>query len=664
MNKTLRNLALVALVAAPFSAFADIKGAGTEADPYQIATVEDLQGAYKLTKVGETIYFVQTADIDMAGVADWHPLTGFTGGTDSYGMIINYDGRNHVIKNFAPTVPSWSSETSGAHKAYGATLFGVPSGVIANLGVENAKCVSNHGTGVLGAYAGYSTGSKMTVKNVYVTGEVDGTGKYAGGMFGCTGNEAEIENCFVNVKLTSTDAEKNLNGGFIGRANNSVSLTNVYAAGTVPANAGLFTAGSGAITVKGAVAFNTGAEKACLNTSVTGDVTMANTDATKAAGIAAVQAWPAFSATENVDGFPALEYTLAGEGTEANPYIIDSAKALCNAYRYAKIGEVTYFKQTADIDMAGVEAYSPIVGYDNGGNSAVVGGKELNSYNKPIDYNGGNHVIKNFAPTKDEYGTAAETNYSYGLTIFGVLVGNVYDLGVVDAEINAGIGRAGILAGYLGYGTLVDVTKVQNVFVTGTMTSAATAGKYVGGMFGTTGSNAFIENCFVNIDLALAGAVKGGAIIATVSKDVELQNVYAAGTVEGNANLLFGTGAASVYAENVIAFNAGKITTAADVDVNGVEVATAATKAQLIKDIQTDWEEFSATKFIDGYPILKSFEAYGVDGEQSGIFDAAVEDGSDAPAVYYNLQGVQVNNPENGIYIVRRGNKVTKEVIR
>lgn len=32
--------------------------------------------------------------------------------------------------------------------------------------------------------------------------------------------------------------------------------------------------------------------------------------------------------------------------------------------------------------------------------------------------------------------------------------------------------------------------------------------------------------------------------------------------------------------------------------------------------------------------------------------------------VYYNIQGMQVENPENGLYIVKRGNKVTKEVIR
>ena len=37
---------------------------------------------------------------------------------------------------------------------------------------------------------------------------------------------------------------------------------------------------------------------------------------------------------------------------------------------------------------------------------------------------------------------------------------------------------------------------------------------------------------------------------------------------------------------------------------------------------------------------------------------------SDASPVYYNLQGAEVTNPEPGVYIVRRGSKVTKEVIR
>lgn len=50
-----------------------------------------------------------------------------------------------------------------------------------------------------------------------------------------------------------------------------------------------------------------------------------------------------------------------------------------------------------------------------------------------------------------------------------------------------------------------------------------------------------------------------------------------------------------------------------------------------------------------------------------GDKDAGVEGitvDENAPAEYYNLQGVRVAEPENGLYIVRRGNKVTKEVVR
>lgn len=46
----------------------------------------------------------------------------------------------------------------------------------------------------------------------------------------------------------------------------------------------------------------------------------------------------------------------------------------------------------------------------------------------------------------------------------------------------------------------------------------------------------------------------------------------------------------------------------------------------------------------------------GVDGIES--------DDANLPAEYYNLQGVKVVNPTEGIYIVRRGSKVSKEIIR
>lgn len=50
------------------------------------------------------------------------------------------------------------------------------------------------------------------------------------------------------------------------------------------------------------------------------------------------------------------------------------------------------------------------------------------------------------------------------------------------------------------------------------------------------------------------------------------------------------------------------------------------------------------------------------DANAAGVENVVVED-EDAPAVYYNLQGIRVANPENGIYIVKKGNKVSKVVL-
>lgn len=49
------------------------------------------------------------------------------------------------------------------------------------------------------------------------------------------------------------------------------------------------------------------------------------------------------------------------------------------------------------------------------------------------------------------------------------------------------------------------------------------------------------------------------------------------------------------------------------------------------------------------------------------IANAAVEDvnvAQDAAPVYYNINGMKVANPGKGLYIVKRGAKVTKEIIR
>ncbi|MDE5607517.1 MAG: hypothetical protein K2I64_01135 [Muribaculaceae bacterium] len=50
--------------------------------------------------------------------------------------------------------------------------------------------------------------------------------------------------------------------------------------------------------------------------------------------------------------------------------------------------------------------------------------------------------------------------------------------------------------------------------------------------------------------------------------------------------------------------------------------------------------------------------------QNAGIDSVVVDENANAPVEYYNLQGVRVQNPANGLYIVKQGNKVVKQVIR
>lgn len=47
--------------------------------------------------------------------------------------------------------------------------------------------------------------------------------------------------------------------------------------------------------------------------------------------------------------------------------------------------------------------------------------------------------------------------------------------------------------------------------------------------------------------------------------------------------------------------------------------------------------------------------------DKTGLDEVIVDE--DAPVEYFNLQGVRVANPENGLYIKRQGNKVEKVVL-
>ena len=653
-------MALVALAAAPFSAFAEIAGSGTEADPYQIATKEDLCSAY--TKCDKQVnYFVQTADIDMAGVKEYFPVN--TMGAD-WSRTIYYDGQNHVIKNFGP---EWHADGQGTNKAYYVTsIFGVVNGWVKNLGVVDATLNTagqKQRAGILCGYAG-SSASKVdktvTFENVYITGTVRGGNRNTGGLAGVNQLPVTIKNCFVNLDFSCEDT-KDGNGMLIGQVSNDVIVETSYIAGKA-AGVCNYTFGTGGdkATFDGCVLFAAPADGANIALGVTddGSITIANTDADKADGIDEVKGWAAFSATEEVGGYPALASFagastpggILGSGTEDDPYQIATKEDLCSAYTKCD-KDVNYFVQTADIDMAGVEEYFPV-------NTIEA------KWHRTIYYDGQNHVIKNFGPKWHADGQGTNKAY-YVTSIFGVVNGWVKNLGVVNATLNTAgqKQRAGILCGYAGSSSsTVDKTVTfENVYITGTVRGG---NRNTGGLAGVNQLPVTIKNCFVNLDFSCEDTKDGnGMLIGQVTNDVTVETSYIAGKVAGVCNYTFGTGGDKAAFDCFVVFaqpadGANIALGVANENGEVIMANTADTKADGIDEVQT-WSAFNEEKMYLGYPALNWQNT-----EVGGINDIVVDNATDAPAVYYNLQGVQVANPSNGIYIVRQGNKVSKQYIR
>lgn len=329
---------------------------------------------------------------------------------------------------------------------------------------------------------------------------------------------------------------------------------------------------------------------------------------------------------------------VAPDGTKEHPYEIATAEDLCNMWSKMKDNAQTYFVQTADIDMAGINAYVA----PNGHSGAFACG---------IYYDGQNHVIKNFAP-EDRIAGVGDKAY-YCTSVFGVCTGTVKNLGIVDADVTAKKFEAGILAAFLGGGWCPAVTggsALENVFVTGTITHThendGADKKPVGGIFGQSVADVTLTDCYAQVDVK--GKYNVGGIAADNGATLTLNNTYIAGSATGGtANNLVANGG-TVVANNAIAFGSGETR-------EGVTLHPAGS-AEGISVVQS-WNAYNEKKLLNGLPALNWQDA------NTGINGLVVET-EDIPAVYYNLQGVQVANPENGIYIVRRGNKVTKELVR
>jgi PGF-pre-PGF domain-containing protein/PGF-CTERM protein len=244
-------------------------GNGTDDDPYEIGTVDELQliennlsANYTLTReinANETVAWNDGAGFEPIGADS---PQGFSGSFDGAGLQItgltSNDSNTDYIGLFSSSSGRITNVTLSAvditgYIAVGGVAGSVDGGTVRNVsvsgeveGVRNAGLLlgestestvvdsSANGTTTasgeaIGGLIGYS--SKSTVRNTTASGTVDG-GTYVGGLVGWNGNIPPNSGAIERSSASATVVATESGGGLVGR-NGDANVTDSYATGSV-----------------------------------------------------------------------------------------------------------------------------------------------------------------------------------------------------------------------------------------------------------------------------------------------------------------------------------------------------------------------------------------------------------------------------------------------
>lgn len=359
-----------------------LQGKGTEAEPYHIWDEVDLQVFRDVVNSGysfENQYVRQEADIDLSGIANWTPIGVYGSGKYFEGT---YNGNGYVIRNLTINLPD---DNAG--------FFGILGGNVLNLGMEG------------GRVTGYCVG---------------GIASHAKGD-----NSPMIINCYTDLALEGFRVGgivDNFTGGMVAACWSRADLEGEITAGICSYNCSAI--------------LDSYSETEIVTDSFTGgqnlqsDASLENAEFIKAANYALGNA-KGFADELNVELCPYVleneklvhkwnredyDIDFKGTGTEADPYIIESAQDLCKLQAIVNKGETFYgcfFTQKQNIDMKSVSNWSPI---GNADEYLIFSGT----------YNGDGHYIENMKCVGEN--TAA---------LFGAVNGTILNLGIESGEFSA-----------------------------------------------------------------------------------------------------------------------------------------------------------------------------------------------------------------------------------
>ena len=211
----------------PAAAWADEsagpQGTGTEADPYQITSADELmwfagQVNGSGTKSTSTLCAVLKNNIDLTGKA-WTPI----GIYNSYSDYVYYGG---IFDGGGFTVSGLSIDNG---KQYQAFIGYVKGGTVKNLTVSGEVTTSTNSYAYAAGIVAY--GSPVTMENCVNRVNVTATAKgYIGGVIGYSNTGSSIKNC-RNVGNVSGTGD--YTGGIVGTASGTTTITNCLNSGEI-----------------------------------------------------------------------------------------------------------------------------------------------------------------------------------------------------------------------------------------------------------------------------------------------------------------------------------------------------------------------------------------------------------------------------------------------
>ncbi len=554
------------------------KGDGSEASPFEIATLEDLATLSSDFKLWDFSY-IQTADIDASSTQYWDdsddngdgnpyndPNDATSAGTNdgfspigfnSLGAFSgNYSGNGHIISGL--TIDRTVSNIG---------LFGSVNGArISKLGLEDVNITSttSYAGGLAGSTNGSSTDSTV-ISQCYVTGAVTLTGShsYTGGVIGRASNYSSIIDCYSTVRVTGY----NYVAGITGSLENNSSVKNCYATGLINGNAFVYP-----ILGRSANSSNQ-----YSNNYFNGDIiNLANSTNYNVVNLNSLQMldyanFSGFDFVSNADdgtndiwdmdqmrninsGYPILRWQQGaddvlinipfanGDGSELNPFEIATLEDLTALASDYKLWRYNYI-QTADIDASATQYFDDSDDDGDGNpyndtNDATTTGD--NNGFSPIgisdvpftgSYNGQGHTISTLTINRP-------AQNSIGL--FGYTTAVIKNTSLVNVDIT-GADYTGALIGNAN-------GNITNCHSSGNVSGNSYTGGLTGQFFGEEGNLVTLSQSSGACEVTAESERVGGLIGS--SDKVIIEKCFSSGSVTSNSTLANAGGLVGVHVAN------------------------------------------------------------------------------------------------------------------